>query len=353
MVSKIQMSEGAGGEHMDRLIKEHILSQFSKLNSNRVEVPLGCLDDAAVVDDIVFSTDSHTVQPLLFPGGDIGSLSVAGTVNDVAVLGADPLALSSGFIIEEGFSFEVFDQIVTSMMRTAKMAEVPIITGDTKVVEHNAIQDFMINTSGIGRKGPALESNLKVVAQYRKIKSPWLLDSNLAEGDAIIVSGNIGEHGISLLSHREGYGFDTKIKSDIAPVNKLIQTVMKDVGGVVTAKDPTRGGLANTVNEFSEKSDVGIILEEDQIPIPTGVQAACDLLGYDALEIGNEGKVVFGVVKERSEEILTAMKKHQLGKNAAIIGTTTKKVHGVVLHTEIGGQRIIHKPLGDPIPRIC
>lgn len=353
MDSKIQMSQGAGGEHMDRLIKEHILAQFSKLTSPNVEVPLGSLDDAAVVDDIVFSTDSHTVQPLIFPGGDLGSLSVAGTVNDVAALGADPIALSSGFIIEEGLEFDVFDRIVQSMIATAKLANVPIVTGDTKVVERHAIQEFMINTSGIGRRGPALESNLEVVSQYRKFKSPWLLDSNIEDGDSIIISGNIGEHGIALLSHREGYGFDTKIKSDVAPVNALIQTVMHQVGGIVAAKDPTRGGLANTANEFSEKSEVGIILEEDQIPIPNGVQAACDLLGYDVLEIGNEGKVVFGVVHNKAEEILKVMRKHPLGKNAAIIGTATKKVQGVVLHTEIGGQRIIHKPLGDPIPRIC
>lgn len=353
MVSKIQMSQGAGGEHMDRLIKEHILTKFSQIPSVHVEVPLSCLDDAAVVDGIVFSTDSHTVHPLIFPGGDIGSLAVAGTVNDVAVLGADPIALSTGLIIEEGFSFDVFDQIIQSMASTAKNAGVPIVTGDTKVVERKAIQEFMINTSGIGRRGSALDSNLEVVGQYREYKSPWLLDSNIEDGDVIIISGNIGEHGIALLSHREGYGFDTKIKSDVAPVNTLIKQVLSSVGGVVTAKDPTRGGLANTVNEFSEKSGVGIVLIEDQIPIPDGVQAACDLLGYDALEIGNEGKVVFGVVKEKAEDILQSMNKHQLGKHAAIIGKATKKIQGVVLQTEIGGQRIVHKPLGDPIPRIC
>jgi hydrogenase expression/formation protein HypE len=353
MVSTIQMSQGAGGEHMDRLIKEHILSKFSQVSSYGVEVPLSCLDDAAVVDDIVFSTDSHTVQPLIFPGGDIGSLAIAGTVNDVAVLGADPLALSTGFIIEEGFSFKVFDQIIESMTRTAKWAGVPIVTGDTKVVERKAIQEFMINTSGIGCKGPALTSNLKVVEQYRKYRSSWLVDSNVADGDVILISGNIGEHGIALLSHREGYGFDTKIKSDVAPVNKLIHKVLNQVGGVVATKDPTRGGLANTVNEFSEKSGVGIILEEDQIPISDGVQAACDLLGYDALEIGNEGKIILSVVKEKAEEVIQCMKKDPLGRHAAIIGTATNKVQGVVLHTEIGGQRMVHKPLGDPIPRIC
>jgi hydrogenase expression/formation protein HypE len=353
MATKIQLSQGAGGEHMDRLIKEHILEKFSKTTSSAIKVPLDALDDAAVVDNIVFSTDSHTIQPLIFPGGDIGSLAIAGTVNDVSVLGADPIALSSGFIVEEGFSFEIFDQIIQSMAKTSKKADVPIVTGDTKVIEHGAIQEFMINTSGIGIMGHALESNHDIVRQYRKTPTPWLVDSNIKDGDAIIISGNIGEHGIALLSYREGYGFDTKIKSDVAPVNTLIHQAMKTVGGIVSAKDPTRGGLSNTINEFSEKSNIGIIVEEEKIPIPDGVQAACDLLGYDPLEIGNEGKVVFGVIPDKAEEILQVIKKHELGKNAAIIGSATKKIKGVVLQTEIGGQRIIHKPLGDPIPRIC
>lgn len=350
MAQKITLAQGAGGELMDRLIKDSILRFFK--NQGTAEVPLDALDDAAVVDDIVFSTDSHTVQPLIFPGGDIGSLAVCGTINDVAVVGGSPLALSAGFIIEEGFSLETFKTIVRSMGRMARKAHVPIVTGDTKVVEKGALQQFMINTSGIGRRSFALEGNIKEVKRHRKFTSRWLVDSNLKSGDVLILSGNIGEHGIALLSFREGYGFETKIHSDIAPLNGLMQVLLEE-GGVVSAKDPTRGGLANTVNEFSEKSQVGILLEEDAIPIPKGVQSACDMLGIDPLEIGNEGKVVLGVVKEKADELLSVLKKHPLGKHAAIIGEATNNVSGVVLQTAVGGKRILRKPLGDPIPRIC
>jgi hydrogenase expression/formation protein HypE len=350
MTKKITLAQGAGGELMDQLIKQNILRFFKKQGT--AEVPLTALDDAAVIDDIVFSTDSHTVQPLIFPGGDIGSLAVCGTINDVAVVGGAPLALSAGFIIEEGFSLDIFETIVKSMGRMANKANVPIVTGDTKVVEKGALQQFMINTSGIGKRSPALEKNIKEVKRHRKFNSRWLLDSNLTVGDTLILSGNIGEHGIALLSFREGYGFETTIHSDIAPLNGLMSALLAE-GGIASAKDPTRGGLANTVNEFSEKSHVGLLLYEDAIPIPKGVQSACDMLGIDPLEIGNEGKVVLGVVKEKADDVLAVLKKHPLGKHAAIIGEATDKVSSVVLQTAIGGKRILRKPLGDPVPRIC
>ncbi|MCX6668006.1 MAG: hydrogenase expression/formation protein HypE [Euryarchaeota archaeon] len=350
MTKKIALSQGAGGELMDQLIKQSILKYFKKQGS--AEVSLADLDDAAVIDDIVFSTDSHTVQPLIFPGGDIGSLAVCGTINDVSVMGAKPIALSAGFIVEEGFSLETFEKIVKSMATTSTNAGVPIITGDTKVVEKGAIQEFMINTAGIGKRSKTLENNIKEVKRYRPFKQRWLLDSNIRKGDKIIISGNIGEHGIALISFREGYGFETRIKSDIAPLNDLMEKAMI-VGGIVSAKDPTRGGLANTVNEFSEKSKVGILLAEEGIPIPDGVRSACDMLGIDPLEIGNEGKVVLGVVKEKADDVLSALKKHPLGRNAAIIGEATDSVKNVVMQTTVGGKRILHKPLGDPVPRIC
>jgi hydrogenase expression/formation protein HypE len=350
MANNITLAQGAGGELMDQLIKQHILKYFKKQGS--AEVSLADLDDAAVIDDIVFSTDSHTVQPLIFPGGDIGSLAVCGTINDVSVIGATPLALSAGFIIEEGFSLDTFETIVKSMGRTADNAGVPLVTGDTKVVEKGAIQEFMVNTSGIGKRSKTLDKNIKEVRRYRAFKQRWLLDSNLKKGDKLLVSGDMGQHGIALLSFREGYGFETNLKSDAAPVNGLMQNILAE-GGVVSAKDPTRGGLSNTVNELAEKSNVGIILDEDAIPIPEGVRSACDLLGIDPLEIGNEGKIVIGVVKEKAENVLSVLKKHPLGRRAAIIGEATHAVHGVVMKTTVGGRRIIHKPLGDPIPRIC
>ena len=349
MKKTIKLSQGAGGELMDKLIKENILKYFSKKNG---EVTLSMLDDSAVIDDIVFSTDSHTVSPIIFPGGDLGSLSVAGTVNDISVMGAKPIALSSGFIIEEGLAFEKFERIIKSMAETCKIADVTIVTGDTKVVEKGAIQEFMINTSGIGKRTKILDDNLKEAHRYRKINSRWLVDSNIKSGDKIILSGNIGEHGVALMSYREGYGFETEIKSDVAPINSLMQDALK-IGGLVSAKDPTRGGLSNTINEFSEKSKVGIILHEDTIPISKGVLSACDMLGIDPLNIGNEGKVVIGVVKEKADEILSVIKKHTLGKNAAIIGEATDKFKGVVLETTVGGKRNLHKPIGDPVPRIC
>jgi len=351
MTEKIKLAQGAGGHLMDKLIKEKILKYFEK-NQSKAEVSLSMLDDSAVIDDIVFSTDSHTVHPIIFPGGDLGSLAVAGTINDIAVMGAKPIALSAGFIIEEGLPIETFEKIVKSMAKTASDADVPIITGDTKVVEKGAIQEFMINTTGIGKRTTLLDKNIEIVKKYRRFNSRWLLDSNLRNGDTIILSGNIGEHGIALMSFREGYGFETKIKSDIAPVNGLMEKALS-VGGIVSAKDPTRGGLANTVNEFSDKSNVGIILEEEKIPIPRGVRSACDLLGIDPLEIGNEGKVVLVVVKEKADEVLATIKKHPLGKNASIIGEATDTVNGVVLKTMVGGKRNLHKPIGDPIPRIC
>ncbi len=351
MSIKVKLAQGAGGEQMDKFIKQKILKYFGGKKQNG-EVTLLMLDDSAVIDDIVFSTDSHTVKPIIFPGGDLGSLAVAGTINDVSVMGAKTIALSTGFIIEEGLELNIFETIVKSMSMTSKKADVPIITGDTKVVEKGAIQEFMINTSGIGKRHKLLDKNIDEIKRYRKFYNRWLLDSNIKNGDVIIISGNIAEHGIALMSYREGYGFETTIKSDIAPINGLMDKAL-DVGGVVSAKDPTRGGLSNTVNEFSEKSKTGIILYEDKIPISLGVHSACDMLGIDPLEIGNEGKVVFGVVKEKADEILKVIKKHPLGKNAAIIGEATDKINGVVLETTVGGKRNLHKPIGDPVPRIC
>lgn len=351
MSKVIKVSQGAGGEVMDCFIRDEIIKNFIHPHKSS-EVSLSMLDDSAVIDNIVFSTDSHTVQPIIFPGGDLGSLSVCGTINDVAVMGAEVLALSAGFIIEEGLPLETFQTIIQSMGKTSKNAKVPIVTGDTKVVEKGAIQQFMINTSGIGKRTKLLDDNFKEVKRYRSYQHQWLVDANLNKGDKILLSGNIGEHGIALLSFREGYGFHTKIKSDVAAVNHLIKQLLAQ-GGIVSAKDPTRGGLANTLNEWSEKSKIGILVNEEHIPIPTGVLSACDMLGIDPLEMGNEGKVVLGVVKEKADDVLSALKKHPLGKHASIIGEVTDQVSGVVVNTEVGGKRILHKPLGDPVPRIC
>jgi hydrogenase expression/formation protein HypE len=348
-MSKITMSHGGGGAVMQGLIKEYILKY---LGGSDAEVPLEALDDSAVIDDIVLKSDSHTVKPLFFPGGDIGRLAITGTVNDIAVMGAEPLALTSGFIIEEGFQLGDLEHILKSMRDTCQEAGIYVLTGDTKVMEKGALDQLVINTSGIGRRSPELDRNIEGIRKYRRFGSRWLLDSNLALGDKIIISGTIGDHGIAVLSSREGYGFETDVKSDVAPLNKLVKSLLQ-VGGVVKAKDPTRGGLANTLNEWSEKSHIGIMIKEEDVPIKTGVRAACEMLGIDPLEIGNEGKLAVAVIKEKADEILETLKKSKLGKDAAIIGEVSSELNQVVLQTSVGGRRIILPPIGDPVPRIC
>jgi hydrogenase expression/formation protein HypE len=347
---RITMAHGAGGEIMQEFIKDGILKYLT--NPSNVEVPLQSLDDSAVIDDIVFTTDSHTIMPLFFPGGDIGSLSVCGTINDIAVMGAQPMALSLGFIIEEGFSLLDLDKIISSIGKMSKSSGVPVITGDTKVVEKGSLKLMITNTSGIGKRTEILEKNIQEVKKFREFNGRWMIDSNLRPGDKIIVSGHIGNHGIALLSFREGYGFESKVQSDVCPLNKMIQIALK-AGGIVAMKDPTRGGLANALNEWATKSSMGIVIDESRIPINDSVQAACEMLGIDALNIGNEGKVIMGVVKEKAEDVLKALKGTVEGKYAEIIGEVQDNIKGVVMETTVGGKRIVDSPAGDPVPRIC
>jgi hydrogenase expression/formation protein HypE len=348
-LKRITLAHGAGGSIMQDLIKEYILKY---LGGSKAEVPLEALDDSAVIDDIVLKSDSHTVKPLFFPGGDIGRLSIAGTVNDIVMLGARPLALSSGFVVEEGFPINDFEKILKSMQLTCKEAGIFVITGDTKVVAKGELDQFFINTSGIGKRSDELDKNIEEIRNYRRFDVRWLLDSNLKPGDKIIVSGTLGDHGIAILSSREGYGFKSKIESDVAPLNKLALRLLQ-VGGIIKMKDPTRGGLANTLNEWSEKSKVGILINEESIPIREGVKSACDMLGLDPLEIGNEGKIVIAAVPEKAEAILSFLHKQKEGKEARIIGEATDDFNEVILETKVGGKRIISPPVGDPIPRIC
>ncbi|MEM3458575.1 MAG: hydrogenase expression/formation protein HypE [Candidatus Bathyarchaeia archaeon] len=346
------MLHGAGGTVMHDLVKNYIVRYFG--GANNIDVPLEALDDAAVVGDVVLKSDSHAVKPIFFPGGDIGRLAVSGTVNDIAVLGAEPYALTCGFVLEEGLALNDFEKILASMQKTCKEANVNIVTGDTKVVEKGSLGGCVINVSGIGRRTNALEKNLKVVKQFRSdFGTRWILDSNLRAGDKIILSGTIGDHGLAVLSAQEGLSFGSGIKSDVKPLNRLIQCLLSDVGGVVAMKDPTRGGLADALNEFSEKSHVGILVQEDKIPIREDVHAACEMLGLDPLEIGNEGKIIIGVVKEKAEEMLELLKMTKEGKEAEIIGEAARDFKGVAMQTVVGGKRIIARPVGDPVPRIC
>jgi hydrogenase expression/formation protein HypE len=348
-MSRITMAHGAGGSMMQKLVKDYILKH---LGGSGAEVPLEALDDSAVVDDIVLKSDSHTVKPLFFPGGDIGRLAIAGTVNDIAVLGAQPLALTSAFIIEEGFPLTDFEKVIVSMKKTCKEAGVYVVTGDTKVVERGGIDQLVVNTSGIGKRTEPLERNIAEVKKHRSFDARWILDSNLRAGDKLIVSGTMGDHGIALLSFREGYDFGSSVMSDVTPLNRIIMELL-DVGGIVCMKDPTRGGLANTLNEWSEKSRIGIMVAEEQIPIRDGVRAACEMLGIEALEIGNEGKIVVGVVPEKASDVLAALRETEVGRDAQIIGEATDAFKGVIMETLVGGKRILPPPIGDPVPRIC
>ena len=348
----ITMLHGAGGTVMHELVRRYVVKHFT--GANDIEVPLEALDDAAVVDGIVLKSDSHAVKPIFFPGGDIGRLAVSGTVNDISVLGAEPRALACGFVLEEGLALSDFEKILVSMEKTCKEARVSIVTGDTKVVEKGSLGGCVVNISGIGRRTEALEKNFEIVKKFRKdFASRWILDSNLKAGDKIVLSGTIGDHGLAVLSAQEGLSFGSSIRSDVKPLNRMIQRLLGEVGGVVAMKDATRGGLADALSEFSEKSKLGILINEDKIPIREDVRTACEMLGLDPLEIGNEGKIIIGVVKEKTEEILQLLKTTKEGREAELIGETTQNFSGVAMQTVVGGKRIISRPVGDPIPRIC
>ena len=349
---KITMLHGAGGTVMHNLVKNYIVKAFGGLPSE-AEVPLEAMDDAAVVGGIVLKSDSHAVKPIFFPGGDIGRLSISGTVNDISAMGAQPYALACGFVLEEGLLIADLERILQSMHDTCVEAGVAVVTGDTKVVEKGALGGLVMNVSGIGRRTAALDSNFEVANQYRKVASRWTVDSNLAEGDKIILTGTIGDHGLAVLSAQQGLTFGSEIKSDVRPLNRMTQRLLGEVGGVVAVKDPTRGGLADALNEWAEKSKVGILTHEDKVPIRRDVQTACDMLGLDPLEVGNEGKYVIGVVAEKAQEALEFLRGTDEGRNAAVIGEATAQFRGVAMQTMVGGKRIIARPIGDPVPRIC
>jgi hydrogenase expression/formation protein HypE len=348
-MERITMAHGAGGKVMDDLIKNHVLKY---LGGSSAEVPLEALDDSAVVDNIVLKSDSHAVKPLFFPGGDIGRLAVAGTVNDISMIGAEPIALTCGMVLEEGLLMADLDRVLEGMETTCREAGVYVVTGDTKVIEKSGFGGCIINTSGIGKRSQALEHNIAEVKKHRAFDSRWVLDSNLREGDKLIVSGTVGDHGVTILSAQEGYNFGSNIKSDVAPLNKVIKRLL-GVGGIVAMKDPTRGGLSNSLNEWSHKSNVGIMVHEMKIPVRGDVRAACEMLGLDPMEIGNEGKVLIGAVPQKVEEVLTTLRATKEGKDAQIIGEATCDFSEVVLETVVGGKRIMAPPVGDPIPRIC
>ncbi|MDD4331452.1 MAG: hydrogenase expression/formation protein HypE [Methanosarcinaceae archaeon] len=343
----ITLEHGAGGEVMQSLIGNLILKNFKHKSAG--SIGLESLDDGSTVklenynsaSELVLTTDSHVITPIFFPDTNIGRLAVSGTVNDLTVMGAKPLALTCAAIVPEGFSLEAFDTIMKTMNDTAAEAGVPIITGDTKTLEKKALDSIILNTAGLG------------------ICEKPIRDSGLQPGDSVLVTGTIGDHGISLMAHREGFDFDTDLVSDAAPLWKLIEPLLslKTPEGepVITAmKDPTRGGLANALNEMAEKAGVGILLEEADIPFKPAVSAACEMLGLDPLEVANEGKAIIGVKAGFEEKVLEILRKHPYGKDAAVIGKVTMENKGeVLLKTGLGGMRYVDVPAGDPIPRVC
>jgi hydrogenase expression/formation protein HypE len=335
---KIGMSHGAGGEIMQGLISDMILGN---IKNTKVDGGVGLedLDDGATIPlgeyEIVISTDSHTVDPLFFPGGDIGRISMAGTINDVSVMGARPLAIASAMVISEGFTSEELECIIQSMDEVSQETDVAIVTGDTKVMEKDKLDKMIICTTGIG------------VALRGEIKR----DSGLKIGDKVILSGSVGDHGVSLMSYREGFGFETDLQSDVAPVWGMVNAAL-EVGGVNAMKDPTRGGIANALNELASKSGVGMLIDEEKIPVKREVHAASEMLGIDPYEVANEGKVIMGVDPEKADEILSVIRKTKYGKEAQIIGQVTLDKH-VIMETILGGKRILEAPIADPVPRVC
>jgi hydrogenase expression/formation protein HypE len=341
---QILIGHGSGGKLSLDLIKRMFLPPFDNPS-------LRAGDDAGVVSikfreesgqeitgRLAISTDSHVVWPLFFSGGDIGRLAVCGTVNDVSMMGARPLFMTAGFVLEEGLDMKILSQVVASMQAAAKEAGVTIVAGDTKVVQRGKADGMYINTTGLG-----------IIPQTLQISG-----SLAKPGDSVILSGTIGDHGIAVLEARGELGFQTNLQSDIAPLNHLVQDILESTSQIHVFRDPTRGGLATSLNEIAKQSGVSILISENKIPVKPAVRSACELLGFDPLFIANEGKLVAIAPKDQAESILTAMHANQYGEDAIIIGQVISEPPGrVLMKTEIGSTRIIDIPSGEILPRIC
>ena len=343
--ARILLGHGSGGKLSHDLIESLFLPLFTnpilEAGDDSAVFPLRDGDETSQEwlskEEIAFTTDSYVVKPIFWPGGDIGRLAVCGTVNDLAMVGAIPLYLSAAFVIEEGLPISSLRRIATSMKRAAKEARVKIVTGDTKVVERGSADGLFINTTGVGLLSRANISG-----------------SNAQPRDMIILSGTIGDHGIAVLSERAGLVFSNSFKSDVAPLNHMVGAILRTSHKIHTMRDPTRGGLATTLNEVARQSKVGIRIIEEQIPIREEVAAACEILGYDPLYVANEGKVVVCVAPEDAERVLQVMRKTHYGHEAAIIGEVLPEPKGrVVMKTRIGGTRVVDMLVGEMLPRIC
>ena len=330
----ILLAHGSGGKLSHDLVEKKFLPFLANPVLNK-------LDDSAIFEasgHLAFTTDSYVVNPIFFPGGDIGKLAVCGTVNDLAMSGAKPLYLSLSAIIEEGFPLGELEQIMQSIKATTEEAEVKIITGDTKVVNRGQADKIFINTSGIGIIPPGID----------------IAGANAKTGDKVILSGTIGDHGIAIMSQREGLKFSIPIGSDCCPLSKLVSEMLDASPIIHCLRDPTRGSLATTLNEFARQSNVGIVIEEDKVPIKEGVRAACELLGFDPIYVANEGKLVAIVDPCDAEKVLVRMKQNKYGKDAAIIGEVVNDhPRRVIMKTKLGPSRIVDMLSGELLPRIC
>lgn len=330
---RILLAHGSGGKVSHRLIDDLFMKAFANPALNKE-------DDSAVLEGasrLAFTTDSYVVKPIFFPGGNIGKLAVCGTVNDLAMSGARPKYLSAAFVIEEGFPLSDLKTVVESMVKAAAEAGVDIVTGDTKVVERGGADQIFINTAGIG----VLADGVNVSA------------SNLKPGDKVLISGSIGDHGVAVMSKRENLSFKTAIESDCAPLNAMTAAILNSGAEVHAFRDPTRGGLASTLNEFAAQSGVCVTIDEAKVVVAEQVQGACEMLGLDPYQVANEGKMVAIVSAADADKALAAMRGDKYGKDAAIIGEVTAGQPRVYIKTAVGTTRILDMLIGEQLPRIC
>jgi hydrogenase expression/formation protein HypE len=332
---RIELAHGSGGRAMQELIEQVFQPAFAN--------PwLAQQNDAACVEvaagRMVITTDAHVITPLFFPGGDIGSLAVHGTINDVAMLGARPLYLTAGFIVEEGFAMSQLQAIVTSMASAAHAAGVAVVAGDTKVVNKGCADGVFITTTGVGMAPPTIH----------------ISGDRARAGDHILLSGDIGDHGIAIMAQRENLEFSTQVTSDSAALHDLVAQMVAAVSDIHCLRDPTRGGLATTLNELARQSQVGMCIDETSIPCKTAVRSACELLGLDPLYVANEGKLVAICDAKDSDRLLSVMRRHPLGQKAAVIGEVTEDPRALVqMRTLLGGKRLVDWLAGEQLPRIC
>ncbi len=338
--SHINLAHGSGGKAMRDLIEDVFVGAFDNpmLAAMEDQAVFSLADLARHGNRLAFTTDTFVVDPLFFPGGDIGTLAVAGTVNDLAMSGATPLFLSCGMVLEEGLSADVLRRVVASMKRAAEQAGVSIVTGDTKVVERGAADKLFINTAGVG----VVPEGVNISARNARV------------GDVVIINGHLGDHGTAILIARNQLGVECDVASDCQPLGGLVAAMIAACPDIHCLRDATRGGVATVLNEFAESSDVAIRIHESALPIREEVKGACEILGLDPLYLANEGKLVAIVPGDRADQVLTAMRAHPAGRHAAIIGEITEAPAGVVvLHTVFGGQRIVDMLVGEQLPRIC